>query len=582
MSGSNVEAILLRLGLDASGFTKGTREARQELGYFQEKAKDLKGELLGLASQAAAGIGLAVLTREALEFAESVTRVHEQTGLSIESIQYLRLAADQTGTSVDSLAGLVQKMQRQLVEASNGNEKVARGFADLNVNVTELRALAPEDQLFEIAKAISEIHDPAERSAAAVAAFGKSGGEAVPQLLALVEQQDALNAAFERTGGAVSADAIAKVEGLGDAVGEAKTAVVSLATELVGVVAPAFVSFLQTVTETVAGLRLLDGEGSDALVNLDAKIRGARTQLELMIAAQERGDVAWEGVGIEKAILAQDRLLDSLQREYDTRLKLGAQGAMNGRQMVANAEALNQLEQETIANLTASLSAQQSIRDAFADIRFEKEKEALSLLDEIRNEAAIREHEREAEMQKKRVAIRKMTEEEINAVIAESQAQRGEVNTSSWSSEVTTALGALEQMTTGVARHSRAMFELNKAASIANAIINTSQGVTKALAEYPPPLSFVMAAAQAAAGAAQVQAIASTKFGSKTAPSQAAQPVTPTAPVGGAKGGGGGGQAQVMHVQGLDPGKIFSGSMVRSLAERLNEHVRDGGRVEFG
>lgn len=49
----------------------------------------------------------------------------------------------------------------------------------------------------------------------------------------------------------------------------------------------------------------------------------------------------------------------------------------------------------------------------------------------------------------------------------------------------------------------------SKEISLAMAIINTAQGVTKALSAYPPPMSFIMAAAQAAAGAVQVGAITS-------------------------------------------------------------------------
>ncbi len=52
-------------------------------------------------------------------------------------------------------------------------------------------------------------------------------------------------------------------------------------------------------------------------------------------------------------------------------------------------------------------------------------------------------------------------------------------------------------------------FRDNKAFAIANAIINTAQGVTQALASYPPPFSFVMAGAQAAAGAVQLATIQS-------------------------------------------------------------------------
>src|SRR6185503_6943255 len=195
----NVEAILLRLGLDASGFTQGARNARKEMGLMEKGVGSLKGELAGLAAGLAAGIGIAALAREALQFAEAVTKVHDQTGLAVDSIQYLRLAADLTGVSIDSLAGLVNKMQRQLVEAS-GNKKVAQQFKDIGLEIEDLRKMRPEDQLQAIAKAIAEIQDPAEQSAAAVLAFGKSGAEALPELKALASQQTELQDAFTRTG----------------------------------------------------------------------------------------------------------------------------------------------------------------------------------------------------------------------------------------------------------------------------------------------------------------------------------------------------------------------------------------------
>ena len=47
----------------------------------------------------------------------------------------------------------------------------------------------------------------------------------------------------------------------------------------------------------------------------------------------------------------------------------------------------------------------------------------------------------------------------------------------------------------------------NRAVALASAVINTAQGVTKALSAYPPPLSLVMAAVQAAAGLAEILTI---------------------------------------------------------------------------
>jgi hypothetical protein len=63
-----------------------------------------------------------------------------------------------------------------------------------------------------------------------------------------------------------------------------------------------------------------------------------------------------------------------------------------------------------------------------------------------------------------------------------------------------------------VTSHMRQLFGKNKAANIAAAIMDTYAGATKALAAYPPPLSFAFAAATVASGLAQVANIRAQSF----------------------------------------------------------------------
>jgi hypothetical protein len=72
-------------------------------------------------------------------------------------------------------------------------------------------------------------------------------------------------------------------------------------------------------------------------------------------------------------------------------------------------------------------------------------------------------------------------------------------------------------------------FAIMKAIKITEASVNTATGVTRALAELPPPASYAAAAATAAAGIFRIKQIAGMSIGDR---------------LGGA-GGGGGGQASV-------------------------------------
>lgn len=53
------------------------------------------------------------------------------------------------------------------------------------------------------------------------------------------------------------------------------------------------------------------------------------------------------------------------------------------------------------------------------------------------------------------------------------------------------------------------LFRIGQAAALANAVVETSSAISKALASAPPPVNFILATAAGAAGAAQIAAIAS-------------------------------------------------------------------------
>ena len=105
---------------------------------------------------------------------------------------------------------------------------------------------------------------------------------------------------------------------------------------------------------------------------------------------------------------------------------------------------------------------------------------------------------------------------------------------STWAAKQQTehVVGEAIRITRGVAKENRALFEINKVAAIANAVINVHEGVSKSLSKYPWPLAGIMAALHAAAGAAEINAIRSASFsGGGGAPSSAGTGGTPSNPV---------------------------------------------------
>jgi hypothetical protein len=73
-------------------------------------------------------------------------------------------------------------------------------------------------------------------------------------------------------------------------------------------------------------------------------------------------------------------------------------------------------------------------------------------------------------------------------------------------------MGELDTQLGGIAKHSKKLFAMQKAVQVAQAIMNTYTGATKAIASYPPPINFAMAALTVANGMAQVAQIKAQSF----------------------------------------------------------------------
>lgn len=114
------------------------------------------------------------------ELGGRLTDMSDRTGLSTETLGELDYAATKSGTSLETLEGSLAKMGNKLVDAAAGSKTARAAFATLGLSVEQLSQLSPDQQFERIAQAISEIDDPAARTAAAMDVFGKSGADLLP------------------------------------------------------------------------------------------------------------------------------------------------------------------------------------------------------------------------------------------------------------------------------------------------------------------------------------------------------------------------------------------------------------------
>lgn len=117
-----------------------------------------------------------------------------KTGLSIESVQRLSFAANQTGTSMEVVGKAVTIMSKNLEEGTNDT---AQHLDKLGLSLTDLQKMDPEEAFNAIAGAIAKLPDPMLQADEAMKLLGKSGAELLPAiregLIGLEDQADVMS-----------------------------------------------------------------------------------------------------------------------------------------------------------------------------------------------------------------------------------------------------------------------------------------------------------------------------------------------------------------------------------------------------
>lgn len=121
---------------------------------------------LGVATVAAVKMANAVKALAAQ--AEEWQNVAEATGIGVVSVQKLGDYLEDAGFQAGDLTLIMKKLQNEI--ATGGKE-----FERYGISLSEIRKLAPEEQLRALAAAVMAIEDPTNRAAAATEFFGRTG-----------------------------------------------------------------------------------------------------------------------------------------------------------------------------------------------------------------------------------------------------------------------------------------------------------------------------------------------------------------------------------------------------------------------
>jgi hypothetical protein len=157
----------------------------------------------GLAAVAAFGAGATAVASSLVALEDRVERLgrlSNQLGVSFDFVQVLEEAGNRADVSIEQLSGSFARLQNTLAGGDEESKKASDSLRQLGVTVAEFGALSEQQRIELIGERLATIEDPAQRSAAAIALFGRSG----VQLLPFFNELDGAANDIERLGSSVS------------------------------------------------------------------------------------------------------------------------------------------------------------------------------------------------------------------------------------------------------------------------------------------------------------------------------------------------------------------------------------------
>lgn len=532
--------------------------------------------------------GLAAMGEAAINTIAPLHDTAVQLGVNAERLQELRLVAGNAGVSVEQFDKALGTLNRTLGQAALGQGQFEKLAKAAGIAIRDEQGRIKETAVVWDALTRKVQSGAISQNAAiglASAAFGRDGGRMVAVLRQTAEEQQRVIDTARQFGAIISNEVVRAADEYEDQLALIKKGTEALDAQNKLILAPLTLQWAKLKNEiagAVAELARAAGMVDDTTLLMEKRL----VTLKGVLADRE-AFLLRINVDPQTDLLIQNttRQIEELQKKLDYEKLIQTPFIQPNRPVEMDVDPESDDEAKKAAEyeldlVTAVYAERERLRQEEMEqelgwatvLADEKERVYADELAQLQewNQTLFEERERAKDMEleqyfQKEGLLTEARKQGMKDRLAFDQMEAGE--------KVATAIGAVEQITAGIAQHSKKAFNLNKLAAIANAIINTAEGATKALAQGGF-FGIGMAAAVIAAGAAQIGAIKRTTFqggGGGTTPSAAGR--TPTvngSPVQGSS------SDRVVTVRGINPNDIFTG---RALIELFNDAIKDGAKL---
>jgi hypothetical protein len=530
MFGNFIGKLGIDLELNSSKVVSGAQKAQSAMGGVTKATSQLN-KVLGALAVTGGGAALSGVIKSSIDAANHLNDLSDRLGVTAEGLSRLQYAAELTGVSSNTLEMGLQRMTRRVAEAANGTGEAVNALKELGLSASKLSQLRPEQQFEVLADALEGVPNQADKvrlsmklldsegvallqtmkgGSAALRKYGEEA-DATGKTISTKFAQDATaaNAALKRLGAvstglanqmgaqlAPTLEAVATfmADSMPDAANYTSRAFNGVRA-VIAQSAAVIIESLRTVTYAFSGV-------SDTMASLDKVLFEAKTSLnnvaedfannvieaanetdKLVVTTQKATTNFNDYVGATESAAEATKKLTDAQKQRDLALQAGSDITTKFDTIRESLMTEEQLEIESHGRRMQEIqnfAMQNSELAAYAHSIEEQERE--------RHQDALTKIDQNA------------TRQRIQQAQLEASAKFGAMSS------------IFGNLSTLMNSGSKKLFKIGKIAAIANAIVNTAQGVTLALAQggaFAAP----MAAAVAAAGAVQLATIRAQQFG---------------------------------------------------------------------
>jgi hypothetical protein len=175
---ATMASLLVEVGADIGKFVGGMTKMGDQA---QKTARAIKKDFTSLGADLAGILSVGMVTKfvaDTIAMQDSLGKMAQKTGITVEALSELRVAAELSDTSLEAVSKGVKQLSKTMVEGEDSTSKAAKLMKALGVDL----AAGTGPALAKIADAFQKLPDGPTKATLAVELFGKAGMDMIPML----------------------------------------------------------------------------------------------------------------------------------------------------------------------------------------------------------------------------------------------------------------------------------------------------------------------------------------------------------------------------------------------------------------